>query len=232
MPEVSTVTFQDAVTTASAEVMASVLGVLPTILGAVLVFAVGLIIAGWLKTLVMKLLEALSLSKLLGSTGVKRFLDKADVKSSIENVVGEVVRWLVILVFFIATVNLLGLVTVSGFLNSILGYIPSVLSAALVLAAGVLVAGWVESLVKGAVGSVNLGTGRLLGKISSYTIVVFTVLAAISELGIAAQFINTLFIGFIAMLSLGLGLAFGLGAKDLVGEILSDWHKQLKRDLK
>jgi len=228
----TTNTFQNAVMTATSGVIASVLGVLPTILGAILVFAIGLLVAGWVKTLVKKLLEALSLSKLLQGTGVRKFLDKADIKASLESVIGELFRWLIILVFFIATVNVLGLVTVSDFLSSILGYIPRVISAALVLAAGVLVAGWVESLVKGAVGSVNLGTARLLGKISSYTIVVFTALAAISELGIAAQFINTLFIGFVAMLSLGLGLAFGLGAKDVVGEVLRDWHNQLKKELK
>jgi len=174
----------------------------------------------------------LNLSKLVKNTAVTKFLEKADVKKKIEEVFGEVIKWLTIMVFFIAAVNILGLVTVSDFLSNILWYIPRVISAALVLTAGVLIAGWVESVVKGMVGAAAIATGRLLGKISGYVVVVFAVLAAISELGIAERFINTLFIGFVAMLSIGLGLSFGLGAKDIVSKVLSDWYRQIKKDLK
>jgi small-conductance mechanosensitive channel len=107
-----------------------------------------------------------------------------------------------------------------------------VLSAVIVLSIGVLLAGVVEGLVKGALASVDLKTARLMGKIASYTVVSVAVLAAFSELNIAASFINILFIGFVSMLALGFGLAIGLGAKDVVGEVLSDWYKDLKKELK
>ena len=123
----------------------------------------------------------------------------------------------------------MGLSTVSQVLNNILGYIPKVFSAAIVLLAGVLLAGLVESLVKGAVGSVAVSVSRFLGKLASWIVMIFATLAAISELGIAANFINTLITGTIAMLSLGLGLALGLGSKDLVKEILTEWYSGIKR---
>ena len=71
-----------------------------------------------------------------------------------------------------------------------------------------------------------------MGKVASYTVVTITTLAAFSELKIASAFINILFIGFVAMLALGFGLAIGLGAKDVIGQALSDWYKEVKRDLK
>ena len=61
---------------------------------------------------------------------------------------------------------------------------------------------------------------------------VVTVLAAISELGIAQEFILIIFIGFVVMISLGFGLALGLGGKDLVSKILNDWYKKFKKDTK
>jgi hypothetical protein len=99
------------------------------------------------------------------------------------------------------------------------------------MAIGVLLAGLVEGVVKGALASVDLKTARLMGKIASYTVVTIATLAAFSELKIAESFINILFIGFVAMLSLGFGLAIGLGAKDVIGQALSEWYKELKRDL-
>ena len=61
---------------------------------------------------------------------------------------------------------------------------------------------------------------------------VFTTLAAINELGIAQSLINILFIGFVAMLALGFGLAIGLGTKDLIGEILHEWYRAFKKEIK
>ena len=102
----------------------------------------------------------------------------------------------------------------------------------IVLAIGVLLAGMVEGLVKGALASVDLRSARLMGKIASYTTVTIATLAAFSELQIASSFINILFIGFVAMLALGFGLAIGLGAKDLISVVLAEWYKDLKKQLK
>ncbi|MFC1653539.1 hypothetical protein ACFL1M_01700 [Patescibacteria group bacterium] len=224
--------FQKAITTSATAILTQVLNFLPVFFGAIIILAVGFMLGKWIKKLVIKSLELINLTKLVKNTAVTKFLNKADVKHKIEEVLGEILRWLTILVFFIASINILGLVTVSEFLSNILWYIPKVISASLVLAVGVLIAGWVESVVKGTVGTAALATGRLLGKVAGYVVVVFASLAAVSELGIAERFINTLFIGLVAMLSIGLGLAFGLGSKDLVSKILNEWYKNLKKELK
>lgn len=204
---------------------------LPNLIAALVVFAIGWIIAGWTKTLTIKLLESIRLSSLVKGTGIQKFLKKADVTTKVEEVIGSIIKWLIILVFFIASMNIIGLTTVSLVLESILSYVPNVISAALILTIGVLIAGFVEKLVKGAVGQIDVKSGRVFGKVASYTIVVFSALAAISELKIAQAFINTIFTGFIAMLALGLGLAIGLGAKDLIARVLNDWYEKFREDI-
>ena len=78
----------------------------------------------------------------------------------------------------------------------------------------------------------DIKLGRLSGRLASYLVVIFAVMAAINELGIAQSLINTLFMGLVAMLALGFGLAIGLGAKDLVSEILNNWYKDLKKEIR
>ncbi|MEK7513656.1 MAG: mechanosensitive ion channel family protein, partial [Patescibacteria group bacterium] len=70
---------------------------------------------------------------------------------------------------------------------------------------------------------------RLLSRIASYLVVIVAALAAINELGIVQSLINTLIIGVVATLSLGVGLALGLGAKDLVSKMLLDWYTRSKK---
>ena len=224
--------WQDAIVVAGSSVLNQLATFIPNLLGAILVLVIGWLAGSWLKFLVSKILGAVKLNTLVTGTVIDSFLKKAEIGGKVEDILGNTVRWLTIFIFFIAAVNILGLSTVSQVLNNILGYIPKVFSAAIVLLAGVLLAGLVESLVKGAVGSVAVSVSRFLGKLASWIVVIFATLAAISELGIAANFINTLITGTIAMLSLGLGLALGLGSKDLVKEILTEWYSGIKKDLK
>lgn len=205
---------------------------IPNLLGAIVLFLVGLLLARWLKTLIVKLLGGLNISKLFKDTAVDKFLKQAELSTKVEQVLGETVRFLTILIFFVASVNLLGLNTVTLVLNSILAYLPNVFAAVFIIALGVIIAGVVERLVKGALGTVDVHISRLLAKFSSYIIVVFTVLAALSQLKIATTFVTTLFTGFVAMLALGLGLAIGLGSKDLVKDLLEDWYKNFQKQIK
>ncbi|NMC36510.1 hypothetical protein GYA49_05705 [Candidatus Beckwithbacteria bacterium] len=228
----STITFQEALVASSTNVFAIVYEFLPRLFGAILVFAIGLILANWTKKLTVRVLHAINLTSLLKQLGVENFLAKAEVKSKVEEIIGTILKWLVLLIFVVASVNILGLPTVSEVLNNILAYIPNIISAVFILAIGMLLAGVIEKLVKGSVAQLDVHVGRLLGKIASYIMMIFAALAAINELGIAKELINTLFIGFVSMMALGFGLAIGLGAKDLVSQILTDWYKKLERDIK
>jgi hypothetical protein len=136
------------------------------------------------------------------------------------------------LVVIHTAVSILGLASLTIILGKVLSFLPTVISAIIILFFGLLIAGVVESLVKGSVKSVDGKSSRLLGKISSYAVMTVTVLAAISELGIAQEFILILFIGFVVTISIGAGLAIGLGGKDLVSMALNDWYKKFKSDTK
>lgn len=217
---------------ASVSVFQTIFSFLPTLLAAVLVFVIGLVLARFLKKLTVRLFSELRLSRLAQMSGLETFLNKAEIKIKIEEILGNLVKWIIIFIFFITAVNILGLQSVSMVLNGILGAIPRVLSAAFILTAGILLAGLIESLVKGSVAQIDLKLGRVAGKFASYIVVIFVVLAAINEIGIAQALINSLFIGVVAMLALGFGLALGLGAKDLVAKILNEWYEQLKEEIR
>jgi len=221
--------WQEAIFLAGTSVLSRFFVFLPSFFAAIIIFLFGLMLGKWIKALVVKILETVKLDQLLRKAGLDSYLNKADIRGKIEVFFGELVRWLIILVFSMAAVNIIGLTTVSAVLNSLLGYIPNIISAVLVLTVGVLLAGLVESLVKGAVSQVDVRISRMLAKIASYLVVIVSALAAINELGIAQSLINTLFIGVVATLSLGIGLAIGLGAKELVAKMFMDWYGQKKR---
>jgi small-conductance mechanosensitive channel len=199
---------------------------LPQLFWALLVLIIGFIIAHWAKSLTLKALQAVNLNPLLKKFGLETSAKDDQVFSRFESSVGEIVRWFIIYLFLISVFNILGITSIAQFMQNLLGYLPNIITALFIFIVSVLLAGFAESFVKSAFTSFDIVTSRLMGKIASYTVVVVGSLIALSELGIAEYFINILFVGFVITLSLTIGLSFGLGSKDLITQILTDWYKK------
>ncbi|OGM04406.1 hypothetical protein A3E15_03565 [Candidatus Woesebacteria bacterium RIFCSPHIGHO2_12_FULL_42_9] len=221
--------WQTALLVSWSEVWTSFVRILPSLLGAVVVFAIGLILAYWVKRLLLQGLRMVQLEKLTGMVGVDRYLAKAEIKLTFVELLGTIVEWIIILVFFLAVVDILGLSAVSMVLAQVLGYIPNVLAAALIFAAGYFVARLVDTLVRGALVSVDHDLARPVGKLARWVILVVTFFAAVDQLQIARGLISTFFQGLTYTVVLIVGLSVGLGAKDLVSRILTDWYEKIRK---
>jgi hypothetical protein len=201
---------------------------LPKIVGALIVLVVGIILARIIKKVVVKSLEAIRVSKAVEKTPLELFLKNAELGQKVEEVIGSIFYWLFLLVIIHTSVSLLGLSPLSTFFDKILDYIPHIFTAFLIFIFGVVLAGMVESVIKGTLRSFDAHSARLFAKVASYVVVAITTLAAIAELGIAKEFILILFIGVVSSLALGVGLALGLGGKDTVSKILDSWYKRTR----
>jgi len=222
-------TWQSALIGSWGQVWLSFLGIIPTILGAIVVFAVGLILAFWVKRLVIEFLKLVRFEKLTKSAGIDNYLKKADINKSFVELLGTIVEWIVILIFFLAVVDILGLNAVSRVLSVVLGYIPNIVAAALIFAAGYIIAGVVEGLVRGALASVDHDVAKPISKLARWVLLIIALFAAVDQLQIAQGLIATFFQGLTYTIVLVVGLSVGLGAKDVVGKVLNDWYEKISK---
>lgn len=221
--------WQTALVSSWSQVIGSFILVIPTVIGAIVVFAIGLILAYWAKKLAIDGLRALKTENFLKSSGVDSYLAKADIRITFIELIGTILQWIIILIFFIAVVDILGLSVVSEVLTRVIGYIPNVLAASLIFAAGYMVAGLVDALVRGALASIDHQVARPIGRLARYVIILIAFFAAVDQLQIAQGLIVTFFQGLTYTLVLVVGLSIGLGAKDLVSKLLMDWYERLKK---
>lgn len=225
-------TLQSSLQLFTTQLLSDIFTILPRILAAIAVLLIGTALARALAGIAARILKAFKIDVALKNTPVEHFVKSAGFGSRVEEVLSSTVYWLVMLITAHTFVTVLGLASLSQLLERVLAYLPNIVAAIVILLFGVLLAGFLENVVKGAVRSFDQRSARLLGKVSSYLVMVVAVLAAVSELGIARDFILILFIGFVAMISLGFGLAIGLGGKELVGSLLSSWYKKMEKELK
>ena len=211
------------------ETWLGVVGFAPRLIVAIIVFVVGWVIAMALGKVVAQVIHTLKVDKALQSIGVEEPIERAGIKLDVGAFIGALVKWFVIIVFLTATVEVLGLSQVTDFLkDDVLGYLPNVFVAALILVAAALIADAVSRLVTGSAKAAALPSAGFLGGVSKWAIWVFALLAALYQLGIAGPMVQTLFIGVVAALSLALGLAFGLGGK----ETASKYLERLRQDIR
>jgi small-conductance mechanosensitive channel len=218
--------FNDTLALALQDSYLSFVTFLPRLFWALIILLLGLLLAKWARSLAVSALSAIDLDTYFRRSKFTKIIHENELGPTVTQVIGDLVKWLIIYLFLISVFSILGLTSIANFMSNLLSYAPDVLAAALIFIIAVLLAGVVEGFVKNSVSNLDPVTGRFMGKIASYTVVVIGSLIALSELGIAELFINILFIGFVATLSVAVGLAIGLGSKDVVAKILNEWYKK------
>lgn len=201
---------------------------LPAFIGSMLVFIVGLIVAAGLSSLIEKVIGAIKLDSLLRKFGVEEYTKRADLELNSGYFFGQLVYWFIALAFLLAASDILGFAALSLFIESILMYLPNLVIAVLIMLAALVMANLAMHLVRSSVMSASLNSAKFLGSAAWWVIMVFSGLAALMQLGIAVTIINTLVTGFIAMMALAGGLAFGLGGKDYAAHLLGKLQEELE----
>lgn len=203
---------------------------LPALVGAVLVFVAGWIVATALGKVVEHIVKMVKVDDMMEKAGTKARFKKAGVELNLAKFFGGLVKWFLILVFLMAATDILKLMQVTSFLNSIVLYLPNVIVAAIILAVAFVVGNFVFAVVKGSTKVAGIVSATLLGTVAKWAIVIFGFLAALIQLGVAPSLINTLFVGLVAMLALAGGLAFGLGGKDEAAAILRKLRREISEN--
>lgn len=198
-----------------------VVSFLPQLIIALLILIVGWITAGVLKHVTESIFKTLKVNNLLNAAGADTLADRAGYKLNAGAFVGTLVKWFVIIVFFVAALDVLNLDQVTFFLRDVvLGYLPQVIVAVLILFGAMIVANVAHTSVVAGARAAGFASADLLGNFARYAIIVFAVLAALSQLRIAPELVQMLFGGFVLAASLALGLAFGLGGRDAAAKYI------------
>ncbi|MDP2940021.1 MAG: hypothetical protein Q8O13_08085 [Candidatus Omnitrophota bacterium] len=197
-------------------------------LTATVIFVVGWLIAKLIKLLVVKALKAIRLDSVAEQAKIADFLSKGGVKYTLSELIGVILYWILLFGVLISALNVLALTGVSGFLDRILAYLPSVIGAIIILILGIFISVFVESIVRTTIANVGLNQANLLAKVAQVAIVVFSILIALDELKIGTVLVSAMSI-ILASLGLALGLAFGLGSKEIAGRFVSDLIEKLKK---
>ena len=197
---------------------------IPKFVLGLIILLVGIIIASILKQVVLGLFKALKIEAFLKKYGVPEAKDEF----SWSDILAEIVRWFVIIVFLLPTADVWGLPRVDVVLNQVLLYLPNVFVAVIITLVGFVFARLAHDVILASTKGLSSETARTVASITRWAISIFVILAALNQLGVASDLIRILFTGFVAMLAIAGGIAFGLGGQSSAKDIVEGIRNKLR----
>lgn len=191
-----------------------VLAVGPKLIISLIIFVVGWVVAMYIGQWVAQLLRAIKIDSFLSAVGLGELAHKAGYRLNTGVFVGRLIQVFIVIIFLVTALDVLQLSQINLFLYEVvLSYIPNVIVAVLMLLFSAVIGDFLQKLVVASAKAADVKYADLLGGLTRWAVWIFAILAALNQLNIAAVFAQTLFTGFVAMMAIAGGLAFGLGGQ-------------------
>ncbi len=215
---------------AAREFLHQIAAFLPRLLLALVVVAVGWLLAKMARFAVERGLRAANFTVLTERAGTDNFLHQAGMRGDTTSLFGLVAYWLVILATLMIAFNGLGLTYITDLLGRVVWFTPKLLVAMLVVVFGSYCARFVGGAVHTYCVEAQIPDADMLGRIARYLIVIFVVMIALGQVEVGGDIVQRTFLIVLAGLVLALALAFGLGGKDWAAAMLERWWPRRRRD--
>jgi len=216
--------WSEAMLTALAGGLAMFFAAIPKVIAFAVILGVGWFVAGLIARLAARLLRAVRFNELAERSGFAGFVRNIGVQQDCAGFLANVANWFMRLIVLVVAFDALGLPAVSDVLRQLLLWLPNLVVGIVVLVIGGLLANAAAGLLRGATASAGFRHPDLFANIGRAAVWVFAIIVAVNQIGIATELVNTLFTGAVALAVIALGLAFGLGGRDLAGKTLNRWY--------
>ena len=203
------------------------LNFIPSLLAAIVVLIIGWLIAEAIGKLITRILRTLKLNQIFEKANWREALEAAEIKVNISEFIGAICKWILFIVFLSISVEILGLVQFATLLGELIDWLPNLIIAVAIFVVAVIIADLLDRIIRAGVKRMGVKYAGFLGALVRWAIYIFAGLAILLQLGVARAIIETVIMGFVGMIALALGLAFGLGGKEAAARLIEDLKEKI-----
>ena len=200
----------------------------PSLFGALVILFAGYLLAKLVEKGTARLLRRVRLNDMLERGGVMQAVERSGTHLNPSRVIANLLFWLVMFVVLVVAANALGFQSLANVFSELVSYIPSVIAAIVIVIVGIVLGGFVGGIIMASAG--GLHGGPTLARVGRIGIIVIAVFMALQELGIATDIVTTAFAILFGAVALALALSFGLGNRELAGEITRAWYERYRAE--
>ena len=213
--------WRQVVVTSLTELGANIARFLPNLVGAIVLLLLGWAVSKLVEVVVRRVLTKLGLDRVASRTRVADTLRRAGVEAALSTIFARVLFWTLMLTFLLSSVETLGLTAVTSTIERLIGFLPNVLAAGLIVLFGLVLGRLARNMVSSGAAAANVPRAQRIGAAAGGMVVVVVFVLALEQLGIETALLVTVLTVLVAAASLTIGISFALGARPVVTHILA-----------
>lgn len=198
----------------------------PALFGAAVILVAGFLVAKLVQKAVTRLLRRAQLNEALERGGVAVGPQAGKVNPT--RVVANLAFWFVMFTALLVAADTLGIGYLGQVLSELVSYVPSVIAAVVIVVLGIVLGDFVAALITASTASLH--GGPMLARAGKGGVILLAVFMSLQELGVATGIVTTAFAIIFGAVALALALSFGLGNRDLAGEVTRAWYERWKAE--
>lgn len=200
----------------------------PLLLGALVILFAGYLLAKLLERATDRVLSRIGLNSWLERGGVMDAVERTGWRARPSRVFANLIFWFVMFAVILVAANALGLNALADLFSELVSYIPSLIAAIVIVLVGIVLGDFVDGLIRASAGALHGGT--TMARVGRAGVVMLAIFMALQTLGIAPDIVTTAFAILFGAVALAMALAFGLGNRDLAGEVTREWYERLRAE--
>jgi small-conductance mechanosensitive channel len=201
--------------------------VIPALVGAGVILLTGYFLARQVQRWADDLLKRLGFNRMATAGGLDEAVGRTGSRLDPVRALAKLIFWLVMLVVILLASMALGLESINEMFGAMLTFIPTLIAAIVIVILGIIVGEFVRGLIVASAG--GLSGVPTVAKIAKVAVIVISIFMALQQVGVAEEIVTAAFTLILGALALAVGLAFGLGNRDLAGEITRRWYEEGQR---
>ena len=200
----------------------------PAMLGAIVILFAGYLLAKLIEKGTDRFLRRIQFNRMLERGGVLQAVERSGTHLNPARVIANLLFWFVMFAVMLVAANALGLQSLADVFSELVSYIPSVIAAIVIVLVGIVLGGFVGGLIMASAGGIH--GGPTLARVGRGGVIVLAVFMALQQLGVATELVTTAFAILFGAVALALALSFGLGNRELAGEVTREWYERYRAE--
>ena len=200
----------------------------PALFGALIILFAGYLLAKLIEQGTERLLHRIRLNQALERGGVMDAVERGASHFNPTKVIGKTLFWIMMFAVIMVAATALGMESLTAVFTELVGYLPSLMSAIVILIVGIVLGRFTGGLIMASAGAVQ--GAPTLARIGRVGVVMLASFMALQELGVGTELVTTAFAILFGAVAFGLALAFGLGNRELAGQITRQWYERFRAE--
>jgi small-conductance mechanosensitive channel len=201
--------------------------VVPALIGAMLILLTGYFLARQMQRWADDTLKRVDFNRVAAAGGLDEAVVRTGSRLDPVRALAKLVFWLVMLVVILLASAALGLESINEMFGTMLTFIPTLIASIAIVILGMIVGEFVRGLILASAGSV--AGVPTVAKLAKGAVIIIAIFMALQQVGVAEEIVTAAFTLILGAVALAVGLAFGLGNRDLAGEITRRWYEEGQR---